>query len=128
MADSIDSLAAEMRGLLADIAEIKHTCKNVAQAQLSQTELLARLDERHKSIEKSGERAHARLDTQDLRVTRIEMEQPVTKLVTRVLISGAVGVLAIVGGQLVATQRIADRPVQVVIDKDVIERLSKTQP
>lgn len=116
---------AELRNLASDISEIKHTVKNVQISQNQAGERLTRIEVKQENAKESTDRAFVLIKNLEERVQRVELEQPLTKLVRDHVVKLAVGVVAIVAPALAvqvwSTLKNAERPVM-VIDKEVVER------
>src|SRR4051812_1931567 len=114
---SLDVLASEMKGIAADIAEIKHTVRSVQTTQNLGREQAVRIEERLSATQEAMKRAFDKIGEVDGRVKLIEAEQPVTRLVTKWVIAGVVAVASMAGLQVWTVKTNADRPV-VVVDRD----------
>lgn len=129
MADvSLEVVQSQLQGMAEDMRYVRESVHDLRNSIQVDRDKLTRLEERHLNHAAALERVFTMLGAIDNRCKQMELNEPTTKLVTRVVISGAIGVLAIVGGQWFAVMKSAERPVQVVIDKDVIERVSRSQP
>lgn len=124
MADQ-GELLAEIRNLGADISDIKRTVKEVQASQNIAGERLSRIEVKQENAKEALDRAFARLDGIDSRVQKVELEQPLTKLVRDNVVKAVIGIIAIIAPlvvvQIWATNKNAERPVM-VIDKEVVER------
>jgi chromosome segregation ATPase len=94
---SLQVLAAELQNLGGDIAEIKHLVKNVQQSQSLTSERLTRIEERYTNHAAAIDRAFGSIKEQETRIQRIEVEQPLTKVVRNYAIMGVIAVCGLAG-------------------------------
>lgn len=110
-------LENELRGLTADVAEIKNAVHRVLEAQNAATVGLARMDERWQNHAAALTRAFSTLDGHEGRIKQIELEQPLTKMVRGWVIAAVLSMVSVVGIGGYAVYRVADRPMQITIQQ-----------
>lgn len=122
---TIGEVLAELRGITSDVSDIKHTCKNLQISSDSARDRLTRIEVRQENAKEATERAFSVIKGLEERVQRVELEQPLTKLVRDHVVKAVLGILAIIAPlvavQIWATNKNSERPVMVV-DKEVVER------
>lgn len=119
---TMEVIAAELRGLVQDIAEIKHAMKNVQSSQALYFERLIITEQVQKHQNEAVKRAFESLAEIDRRVTELEVQQPMTKLVRNWGLGFVVAGFLMAGAQVWSTNKVSDRPV-VVVDRDSVGRL-----
>lgn len=100
MPASLEAVQNELGNIAKDIGEIKHSQKNIQTSLDGQRDRLTRIEtqmeERNKSNSEAVARAFAKIDQQDARLQKMELEQPLTQFVR------GIG-LKIIAGIVVAT-------------------------
>jgi hypothetical protein len=109
-------MQSEFQMIKADVKELDETLHRLRNTMGADREKQIRLEERMAYQAEALKRAFDAINSIDSRVKDVELQEPVTKLVTRYIIAGAIGVIAIVGAQLFAVLKTSDRPIQIVID------------
>ena len=114
-------LAERMDRIGGDIVEIKDELKGITAG----LEKLARLEERHDNHTKALERAFTTLKGVEDRLKTLEVQEPINKMVGKWVVSGVLGVVAILGVQVVSMVFITktpSQPVHVTIDRAALEQ------
>jgi len=78
----------------------EHISKAVESIAVS-LEALARLEEYHKQSRSSINRSFSEISTHDVRLRLLEMEMPLLKLVRGWVITGVIGIVAILGAAVI---------------------------
>lgn len=112
---ALAKLSQQMLSMANDVADIKN---QVATLNTS-LERLARIEERHQNHHHALERAFTTLKEHDGRIKAIEVQEPISKMVQKWVITGVIGVVSLVGLQIVGIVIQQSRPTQVIIDPEV---------
>jgi hypothetical protein len=119
--DNLDVLAAELRAVGKTVGEIRESIHHMRDSMTVDRAQVIRLEERYLNHAAALERAFAVLTTMEGRIKEVEVQQPITKLVTGWVITGVVAVCGMGALQVWTTQKNAERPVMVV-DREIVER------
>jgi chromosome segregation ATPase len=114
---SLQVLEAELVNLGRDIVEIKLGVQNVQQTQSAVSERLTRIEERYTNQSAAIDRAFATLKEQDGRIQRIEVEQPLTKVIRNYTLAGIVAVCGLAGTMVWNSSQTKPQQV-IVVDRD----------
>ena len=125
--DNLEVLESEIRGVAADIAEIKHVLKNVQHSQTLAAERLVRTEVQYDNHTQALTRAFNELKDHDGRIKELEVQQPMTKWARNLLLTGITAVVGTLGVGAFTINRVVERPVSVVITKDAINAVKDKQ-
>lgn len=111
-------LANRMDRIGEDVVEIKDQVRAISQG----LEKIARLEERHENHARALERAFNSLTSMEGRLKTLEVQEPINKMVSKWVIAGVLGVVAILGVQIVGLAFMskgdkAPQPVHITIDR-----------
>lgn len=100
MGDGVENnvLAERIERIGDDVAAIKAEMQRIAAGM----ERIARLEERHATHNDALTRAFTRVEQIEQRLVKLEVEVPITRMVRGWVISGVIGVVGLLGTQLVA--------------------------
>ncbi len=117
-------LAERMDRIGDDVSEIKDGMKAMAAGM----EKIVRLEERHDNHSKAIERAFGSIGGMEGRLKTLEAQEPINKMVSNWVISGVLGIVGLIGLQVVGLVFILkDRPAQqqpvhVTIERQALDR------
>ena len=121
----IARLAEQNEAIRSDVSEIKREVEALSKS----FERLARLEERQDGQKDAVARAFTKVEALDDRIKKIEVQEPVAKLVQKWVIMGVIGVVSIFGLQLAAVVFQQSKPTQITIEVDDVAKLrSKPAP
>jgi hypothetical protein len=107
-----------------DIVEIKDELKAIT----SGMDKIVRLEVHHENQEQALERAFGTIRGLEGRMKTLEAQEPINKMVSNWVISGVLGIIGLIGLQVVGLVFIlkdkpaAQQPVHITIDRSALER------
>lgn len=112
-------LAERMDGIGRDIVEIKDDLKSIVAGM----ERIVRLEERYDNHGKALERSFAAITGLEGRMKTLEAQEPINKMVSKWVMTGVIGIVGILGLQVVSfvftTKQ--QQPVNITIDRGALE-------
>lgn len=130
MPASLEAIQNELQNIGKDIAEMKHAQKNIQTALEGQRDRLTRMEERDKHTSEALTRAFSKIDQQDARLQKVELEQPLNHLMrglVRSLGMKIIGAILLAAAaptsvQVYIAMRGDSSPRAVVNERTVVER------